>query len=81
MADSAGKTLDSGKWQLALAVGVPVAVGVGYWYYRSYKTGDSPDKYDQTPKTPSKLEHGESLQHSASADTVKPKVNISVCSD
>lgn len=28
------------RWQIALALGVPVAVGVGYWYLNSKGSGD-----------------------------------------
>ena len=44
------------KWQIALAIGAPVALGLGFWYYRSRKgtqlTKDkSPDIEKQAPQT------------------------------
>ena len=38
------------KWQIALAVGAPVALGLGIWYYRSQKKQVSKD--DVKPKSP-----------------------------
>lgn len=69
-----GGTVSSLKWQVALAVGVPVAVGVGYWYYRSYKTGNG-DSYDRSPKPPSKsfVQPNDALQ-SVTAESAKEKV-------
>lgn len=32
------------RWQIALALGLPVAVGVGYWYLNSKGSGDKISK-------------------------------------
>jgi len=38
------------KWQIALAVGAPVALGVGYWYYRSRKGTTTNKSFDDVEK-------------------------------
>ena len=38
------------KWQIALAVGAPVALGLGYWYYRSRKGTTTNKSFDDVEK-------------------------------
>ncbi|XP_014224412.1 mitochondrial import receptor subunit TOM70 [Trichogramma pretiosum] len=72
--DSSGASSSLPKWQLALAVGAPVALGLGYMYYRNCNPND-----DKTSKKHNRLvkENGEK-QISIDGDATGKTGNASI---
>lgn len=59
------------KWQIALAVGAPVALGLGIWYYRSQKKKVSKDvKPDSPTPTPTVSSEQDKIAAVASANSL-----------
>ena len=50
------------KWQIALAVGAPVAIGLGIWYYRSRKSVKNFSVDETKIETPVQTTKGEGQQ-------------------
>ncbi|KAF4528114.1 hypothetical protein B566_EDAN016595 [Ephemera danica] len=58
------------KWQIALIVGTPVAIGLGYWYLKRQPTKTKPSRDEKKRSSSSdKVSSTASIQHQPSLDT------------
>lgn len=58
------------KWQIALVVGTPVALGLGYWYLKRQPTREKPSKDDDEASKGRGT--GGAIRHEPSLDTSEP---------
>ena len=77
MAASSGVVSETGaipKWQIALAVGTPVVLGVGYYLYKSSKTEKKgvkpPDKTETAKKSASSESAANAATPAASPEVI-----------
>ncbi|XP_043205508.1 mitochondrial import receptor subunit TOM70-like [Amphibalanus amphitrite] len=79
MAASSGAVSESGaipKWQIALAVGTPVVLGVGYYLYKSSKTEDKGKKSSEKKDLVEKTASSESAANAATPPDPVPETPL-----